>query len=344
VTSPEVIQHAKYPFTKGAADYVSKKGVSIETILSSAGYREALERGVERVREAVSVHRVSMKSEAKGSIELFSYPVARLVVSLLAEQGIIKYYARAEAARMSDYLLAEPSSREGALRVLKELGVKFDVSDNVYIPVPQYLQVAPRRDEYKLVNQVLGSGGSKGTVVVRDDGALIDLAENALRLRIEDELPLDLDDRTRSTLMPYIDEISKTIYESWVRPVEEKGEVILEAMPPCMHALLDGLHQGTETTHHGRFALTSFLSSIGMNSKEIIELYSRRSDFKLDLTKYQVEHISGNISSTKYTPPECNTMRTYGLCVNMDSLCKRDWMKHPLIYYRVKRRGMEGKK
>jgi hypothetical protein len=57
-----------------------------------------------------------------------------------------------------------------------------------------------------------------------------------------------------------------------------------------------------------------------------------------------VEHISGNISSTKYTPPECNTMRTYGLCVNMDSLCNRDWMKHPLIYYRVKRRDMEGKK
>jgi hypothetical protein len=43
------------------------------------------------------------------------------------------------------------------------------------------------------------------------------------------------------------------------------------------------MHQGTEITHHGRFALTSFLSSIGMGSKDIIELYSRRSDFTVEL-------------------------------------------------------------
>jgi DNA primase large subunit len=344
VASVDVIQYAKYPFTKAAVEYVAKKGVSLQTILTSGGYREALERGVERVREAVSIHRVSKKSESKRTFELYSYPVARLIVSLLAEQGIIKYYARAEAGRMADYVNEEPDKREASLRILKELGVKYTLAGDVLLPVPQYLMIAPRRDEYKLVNQVLGSGDSKGCVVLREDDALVDLAESAFRIRIEDELPLDVDESTRKTLTPYMGEISQTIYESWVRPVEEKGEVILEAMPPCMHALLDGIQQGTEITHHGRFALTSFLSSIGKSSKDIIELYNRRSDFKLDLTKYQVEHISGNISSTKYTPPECNTMRTYGLCVNMDSLCKRDWMKHPLIYYRVKRRGMEGKK
>ena len=36
------------------------------------------------------------------------------------------------------------------------------------------------------------------------------------------------------------------------------------------------------------------------------------------------------------TPPECSTMKTYGNCVNMDDLCKKDWLTHPLKYYKNK--------
>jgi len=344
--SSEIVQYAKYPFTKGAREYVQSKGVSLLRILTSGGYEQALERAVERVREAVSSHCVSGKSVAKSVFEIYSYPVARVIVSLLGEEGIIKYYARAEAKRMSQYLKDEEDKHQVVLWILKELGVDFSSGDEgeVLIPIPQYLAIAPSHDDYKLVNQVLGKGITKGNVIIRDDNALIDIAENAFRLKIEEELPLNVDEETRDLMMPYMQEISQSIYQAWVRPVEEKGEVILEAIPPCMHALLDAIQQGGEITHQGRFALTSFLCAIGLNTKQIIELYSRRPDFRYDLTKYQVEHISGNISSTRYTPPECSTMRTYGLCTNMDMLCQREWMKHPLIYYRVKKRDFEEKK
>ena len=37
-----------------------------------------------------------------------------------------------------------------------------------------------------------------------------------------------------------------------------------------------------------------------------------------------------------YSPPECKTMKTNGLCYSPDKLCEQEWMNHPLKYYRTK--------
>jgi DNA primase large subunit len=75
-----------------------------------------------------------------------------------------------------------------------------------------------------------------------------------------------------------------------------------------------------------------------MPANEIIKQFSLSPDFDPKKSRYQVEHITGVISSTSYTPPECNTMRTYRICFDPDDLCKQDWMTHPLKYYRAKTR------
>jgi DNA primase large subunit len=71
-----------------------------------------------------------------------------------------------------------------------------------------------------------------------------------------------------------------------------------------------------------------------MSADEIIKLFGTSPDFDESKTRYQVEHITGKISGTEYTPPECDTMRTYGICIDADSLCKR--ISHPLSYYSKK--------
>jgi DNA primase large subunit len=53
------------------------------------------------------------------------------------------------------------------------------------------------------------------------------------------------------------------------------------------------------------------------------------------MTTYQVRHITGDGMGRRYTPPECSTMRTNGLCVDQDSLCQSG-IRHPLSYYRAK--------
>jgi DNA primase large subunit len=93
----------------------------------------------------------------------------------------------------------------------------------------------------------------------------------------------------------------------------------------------------------GRFALTAFLLNIGMKTEDVINRYTTVSDFNEQLTRYQVEHIAGKRGGgVKYTPPNCETLQTHGLCIRKDELCKK--VKHPLTYYFRKCRQKEAKR
>ena len=112
-----------------------------------------------------------------------------------------------------------------------------------------------------------------------------------------------------------------------------------------MQALIAALTSGTNLSHAGRFSLTTFLHTIGMNVSGIAELYARSPDFDPEKTMYQVEHITGRGGSgTEYNAPACAAMRTTGLCVHRDPLCER--VAHPLSYYTVRKKDqkVKGKK
>ena len=115
------------------------------------------------------------------------------------------------------------------------------------------------------------------------------------------------------------------------------GTIEESAFPPCMQALIAALTSGTNLSHAGRFSLTTFLHTIGMNVSGIAQLYARSPDFDPEKTMYQVEHITGRGGSgTEYNAPACAAMRTTGLCVHRDPLCER--VAHPLSYYTVKKK------
>jgi DNA primase large subunit len=70
-----------------------------------------------------------------------------------------------------------------------------------------------------------------------------------------------------------------------------------------------------------------------MEVNEIVKNFVSITDFDEQFTRYQIEHIAGlRGSRTKYTPPTCSTLKTHGICVNPDNLCKT--IRHPLTYYR----------
>jgi len=73
-----------------------------------------------------------------------------------------------------------------------------------------------------------------------------------------------------------------------------------------------------------------------MDSSDILEAFSTAPDFDTSKSEYQIKHITGESSGTEYSTPECSTMKSYGICFDPDELCGRDWMKHPLSYYRAK--------
>jgi DNA primase large subunit len=73
-----------------------------------------------------------------------------------------------------------------------------------------------------------------------------------------------------------------------------------------------------------------------LGNEEIYRVFGDVPDFAADVTRYQIEHITGTSSPTEYTPPECSTMKSYGICPGPDRICLT--IKHPLSYYRIKGR------
>jgi DNA primase large subunit len=91
--------------------------------------------------------------------------------------------------------------------------------------------------------------------------------------------------------------------------------VVQEAFPPCINALFSDATQARHLSHIGYFTLTSFLVNIEMTPEALNELCKTFSDYSERLTRYQIEHITGERGSgTKYTCPQCSVLQTHGVC------------------------------
>jgi DNA primase large subunit len=111
--------------------------------------------------------------------------------------------------------------------------------------------------------------------------------------------------------------------------------VVMEAFPSCIKSVYDRISTGHQASHMGRFALTSFMLSVGMSEEDVFKFFRSVSDFNERMTRYQVEHIAGTRGSrTKYTPPNCTTLRTHGICISPEPECEK--AVNPLVCYKKK--------
>jgi DNA primase large subunit len=134
---------AKYPFFASAREAVAEAGVSLPELV--AGDAPAVERARERVERALLEGTVASESGAfpgesayDAGAELLSYPIARILVSLLDSDPAIEKYAAAEAATAMDRVRRdldaddELRSVSSATVGLDDLLAEFDLADAVY--------------------------------------------------------------------------------------------------------------------------------------------------------------------------------------------------------------------
>jgi len=342
---------ARYPFLPEAAARVAQDGPSLEELLSERVWGEARRLGRARLLAAIDEAELPVPRlpSREGSLEdlralqedLLSYVYARILVSAMADPYVVRRHALAEALRARAFLLQEEDPAILA-RAAEALGLAFEPDGRALrAHFTEYLRFAVHlKDvEWKLVSQPLQRG-----FVAMDAATASRLVQEALRRRIESELPRELSDEVQKAV-----EADLAPLKEATRVRKEKfnaeagfGPVDLKLMPPCMQHILGQLHAGENVAHSGRFAITSFLHTIGMKSEEIMALFAQAPDFREDLTRYQVEHITGVTSGTTYSPPSCQAMQTFGICYNADDTCKsrkKDGsprVTHPLSYYRFK--------
>ncbi|WP_406656549.1 DNA primase regulatory subunit PriL [Methanolobus sp. ZRKC2] len=326
---------ALYPYVSEASRYVASLDFSLDRLISSRAMDSARLRGKERVLQSIEgeIAKPGLLSsdDRKILIELLSYPFSRILVSCIDDPFLTRRYSLAEA--VSSY----KSLKGQELSFLKEFALEFGIQAKDYdsgfrMHFTDYIRLGStlKATEWKLVNRKL----EHGYVNVSKD-ELARLLQEGIKNRIEGGLPVSVPEDVQQACEPYLEDIKTALHErkTTFGDGSEFGSVESGFFPPCVTYAISQTQGGINLAHSMRFAMTSFLLTVGMSVDDILNLFTSSPDFDVEKARYQVEHIAG-ASGTNYKPPSCATMQTYGNCYSPDEVCKK--IKHPLGYYRRK--------
>ncbi len=319
---------ARYPFLMEAREILDSDDVGYQDMLEP----EVVNRASERIEESLNGGGIG-ELNSSSRVELYSYPLARVLVSLVDQHTLTRRYAWSEANTAYDRFKKDVMEDgveggigfEGLLQEF-DLSLKGDPGD-YWMPIGDYLGLASGKsdEKWKLVNRSVDDG-----YVSITRGEVLELAREGVRKRVSDGLPMNVPDDIKKEVEEELESIKELFSETAlgvdIEVVEE------QEFPPCMKTLLGEIREGEHLEHHSRFAITAFLTNIGMSTDEIVEMYEVNPGFGEEMTRYQTDHIRGETGPVEYNCPSCATMVTYGDCRNKDELCEE--INHPLGYYR----------
>ncbi|MDH5690296.1 MAG: DNA primase large subunit PriL [Candidatus Bathyarchaeota archaeon] len=335
---------------KEAAEHVREVGLDINE-LESDFFVPFLDRAEKRVRNALLGVSAYAKTQPRdepreNEIEIFSFPIAVMLVAATEDSLIKSRYSLAEAKRASELLKAEEKEKllEVANNFNWDVRLVKDVSLRPYVfalRFPVFLKNATgfHDKNWKLVNHLLINGE-----VYLTEREVSRLLEEEVRKYIEGKL----DTKIKSLppkIMARVNHLRQLAAKKreQIQLEEMPKRVVMEAFPSCIKGIYDRVAAGRPASHIGRFALTSFLLSIGMTVEDVFKFFRSVSDFNERMTRYQVEHIAGTRGSgTKYTPPNCATLRTHGICISPEPECTR--AVNPLVCYKRKLQNLPEEK
>jgi len=331
-------RHARYPFLESAREAVEAAEADVADLVAG-GEGLVLDRARERVEAALSSGHAGDDEPAgmhrSTRVELLSYPIARILVSLLEEPLAIDAYARAEAATARARLQADlppPGGREGdrddGMRV-RELLAEFGLADRVQgrdpfrVDVATYLELSSDLEDerWALVERSLANGA-----VPVSRGELYDLLEQAVADRVADGLPLSVPAAVGGALQEPAEGIEAMLADDDIPLALDTVDP--DSFPPCMDALLERARDGESLPDHSEYELVGFLAATGMDADAVVDLAGGGLD--RETVAHQLAHLRDD-QGLEYAPPSCATMDAYGDCVNRDDRC--DTIDHPLSYY-----------
>jgi len=311
----------KYPFLPQAKDHVSSLNMTLDEIQKHPIYGGSYELGKQRVVDGIQGRiNINLTNKISRELSILSFAVARILSALTGNRTIIRRYAAGEADLAHKFIGSE---KEPTLRMLMET-MDLKIKEK-RIPFQRFLELTKdltrNSPGWKLVNR----GMNSGMVELRNSEHLILLRE-AIKLRVME--PPNL-----TGIPPWFKETAKWLNSTQQPHTDFKVDRVKEdAVPPCISFMLSGLAAGN-ASHNSMFILGTFFVGLGLPVDEVVKIFSSFPRFDEEKTRYQLEFLSGEKSTTKYSCPTCAKIKSYGFC-------KRDCrVKHPLQYYRASVRG-----
>jgi len=343
---------AEYPFLPGAEALLGGEAVSVRALLTDPAYDRARSIGRARVLAAADDPRarqdVGELAGAEPDVRYLSFLFAQILLAAAPSPAALRRWAVAESKRTHGRLSTVPV--EELTEVARRLGVTMEDlgRDRVAIALLDYIRLAVpvREADFRLARQDVDHGR-----VIVDRVRAARLLQEAVRRRLGLAVPLA--DEARAAVRAREPELFATVAERMPLPVARTtggaGSIQPGRFPPCIRKMQRTLQAGENLSHAGRFALAAFLHRAGADFETIVDAYRGAPDFDESITRYQVEHITQRDGGVGYEPPECETLRTHGLCARegdptaplatdrrADPLCHEPWLRHPLQYYRTR--------
>jgi len=309
-------RHARYPFFEAAREAVEAADADLLD-LATAG-DAAVDRALARVETSLAAGTVGERHPSDRA-ELLSYPVARVLVSLVDRPALVRRYAAAEAATAHERFRedlggAEYRSTSRDAITLRELLAEFDLAGDVHgatatveadaelrVHVGAYLSLSAglEGDRWRLATRRLADG-----LVPVTGRELLLLLREAVRERVADGLPFpEVPDPIAEALAPAVERLREGLGDH--RPPASRDVLAPELFPPCMTDLAERALAGESLSPHARYALVAFLTSAGLTPEEVGDL------LPVDAAGYQAERL-GSEAGGGYAPPTCATMQSYG--------------------------------
>ena len=115
-----------------AREWVKNEKVSIEEILFDSLYERARTRAIERVKQAFEkgiISNAALLNEIDCMMEIFSYPIARMIVVAIDNDYLLRRYALAEAKKAYEGLKEEEF--EFIQMIAKEFDINFTLEPKI---------------------------------------------------------------------------------------------------------------------------------------------------------------------------------------------------------------------
>jgi DNA primase large subunit len=343
---------SRYPFLPGAEDVMASVVPSLREIVEGPLYAEAREIarvGVKRAAEEPSSPAPQPAQEVSSAETAFlSFQYARILLAMPhLPQALVRRWCLYQAKSAWREFGRPDAEVTELVEIAELLGMRGRVvegpgRDRIAFSVPSYVHMATpvREVDFRLARQEVQNGE---VMVMRDRAAR--LLQEAVRLHLMSLPPIHL--------QPAVVELVSAREGDFLQEVARltpSGSSLLAGgfdpllFPPCIKEMQAMMSRGENLSHFGRFTLAAYLNRVGASSEYIVDSFRGAPDFDEEITRYQVEHVTAHDENKGYTPPECATIRTNGLCfMERDelrpSLCADPNLRHPLNYYYTRKKG-----
>ena len=266
----------------------------------------------------------------KFEIEILTFLASLLILKSTSIEILTKKFALLESMRFEKYLIEDLNDsfkdERKRLVLLKIFNEVFKI--NIYLEkiVNEYYKIKVvdyvkrsvhfHEEEWKLINRSVKDG-----YVYLNANEIVRLFRNELSLLIVEKVK-NMKLATFPNQVVNKSQKLKSYWESVNRTYNINYALKKSVTPPCIQHLYDSIENGENLPHSARLLLATFLLFSGKSIEDIIDVFKKLPDFKENVTRYQLEHLSGKKGGSKrYFVPSCEKIKLEELCYQTN-VCK----------------------